>query len=191
MKYPGGVKMSKAIKDISYGNRGMSLEEDLNISNSYYVDRGVAFIYKKPTPIQITKVYYPSRSSAVIKEAYFKEPSTTDYNGVYRGKYIDFDAKETRQKSFPLANIHSHQISHLKKIINHGGIGFILVNFKTLNQIFLLPGDKLFDFIENNSRKSIPIEYFIKNGFLIKPKYNPRIDYLEIIDKIYFEGDCV
>lgn len=46
MKYPGGVKMSKAIKDISYGNRGMSLEEDLNISNSYYVDRGVAFIYK-------------------------------------------------------------------------------------------------------------------------------------------------
>ena len=35
MKYPGGVKMSKAIKDISYGNRGMSLEEDLNISNSY------------------------------------------------------------------------------------------------------------------------------------------------------------
>ena len=56
MKYPGGVKMSNAIKDISYGNRGMSLEEDLNISNSYYVDRGVAFIYKKPTPIQITKV---------------------------------------------------------------------------------------------------------------------------------------
>ena len=66
MKYPGGVKMSKVIKDISYGNRGMSLEEDLNISNSYYVDRGVAFIYKKPTPIQITKVDYPSRSSAVI-----------------------------------------------------------------------------------------------------------------------------
>ena len=82
MKYPGGVKMSKVIKDISYGNRGMSLEEDLNISNSYYVDRGVAFIYKKPTPIQITKVDYPSRSSAVIKEAYFKEPSTTDYNGL-------------------------------------------------------------------------------------------------------------
>ena len=63
----------------------MSLEEDLNISNSYYVDRGVAFIYKKPTPIQITKVDYPSRSSAVIKEAYFKEPSTTDYNGLYKG----------------------------------------------------------------------------------------------------------
>lgn len=190
MKYPNGV-VKKNTTSINYSNRGMAFEAEINLSNDYYLNNDIAVIYKKPTPITINKVDYHSRIDATIKEAHFKIPSTTDYNGVYRGKYIDFDAKETRQKSFPLANIHSHQISHLKKIINHGGIGFILVNFKTLNQIFLLPGDKLFDFIENNSRKSIPIEYFIKNGFLIKPKYNPRIDYLEIIDKIYFEGDCV
>lgn len=190
MKYPNGV-VKKNNTSINYSNRGMAFEAEINLSNDYYLNNDIAVIYKKPTPITINKVDYHSRIDATIKEAHFKIPSTTDYNGVYRGKYIDFDAKETRQKSFPLANIHSHQISHLKKIINHGGIGFILVNFKTLNQIFLLPGDKLFDFIENNSRKSIPIEYFIKNGFLIKPKYNPRIDYLEIIDKIYFEGDCV
>ena len=190
MKYPNGVG-KKNNTSINYSNRGMAFEAEINLSNDYYLNNDIAVIYKKPTPITINKVDYHSRIDATIKEAHFKIPSTTDYNGVYRGQYIDFDAKETRQKSFPLANIHSHQISHLKKIINHGGIGFILVNFKTLNQIFLLPGDKLFDFIENNSRKSIPIEYFIKNGFLIKPKYNPRIDYLEIIDKIYFEGDCV
>ena len=190
MKYPNGV-VKKNNTSINYSNRGMAFEAEINLSNDYYLNNDIAVIYKKPTPITINKVDYHSRIDATIKEAHFKIPSTTDYNGVYRGQYIDFDAKETRQKSFPLANIHSHQISHLKKIINHGGIGFILVNFKTLNQIFLLPGDKLFDFIENNSRKSIPIEYFIKNGFLIKPKYNPRIDYLEIIDKIYFEGDCV
>ena len=50
-------------------------------------------------------------------------------------------------------------------------------------------GDKLFSFIEEGSRKSIPIEYFEENGYLIKPKFNPRIDYLSVIDNIYFGGN--
>ena len=186
MKYPGGVKMSKAIKDISYGNRGMSLEEDLNISNSYYVDRGVAFIYKKPTPIQITKVDYPSRSSAVIKEAYFKEPSTTDYNGIYKGKYIDFEAKETKNKtSFPLNNIHPHQIKHIRNIYNHKGIVFLIIRFTNLDTTYLLLGKDFLSYIDNNDKKSIPIDYFKTKGYKIEYKLRPRIDYLETIDKIY------
>ena len=177
--------MSNAIKDISYGNRGMSLEEDLNISNSYYVDRGVAFIYKKPTPIQITKVDYPSRSSAVIKEAYFKEPSTTDYNGLYKGHYIDFEAKETNNlTSFPLANIHKHQITHLENIYNHGGIAFLIVRFTTLNETYLLPEKNFKVFLETEERKSIPIDFFRNYGYLIKDGYRPRVDYLKIVDEL-------
>ena len=79
----------------SFSNRGMTLEEDLNETNEYYRERNIAIIHKKPTPVQIVKVDYPKRSAAVIKEAYFKQASTTDYNGVYKGKYIDFEAKET------------------------------------------------------------------------------------------------
>ena len=40
-----------------------------------------------------------------------------------------------------------------------------------------------------NSRKSIPIEYFKNNGYLIQEKFTPRLDYLKIIDEIYFKGD--
>ena len=65
MRYPTGIKTNNN-KQIRYDNRGMNLEKDLNITNNYYIDTDKAFIYKKPTPIQITKVDYPSRSKAVI-----------------------------------------------------------------------------------------------------------------------------
>ena len=128
-----------------YSNRGMGLESDLNNTNKYYLENNIAVIYKKPTPITINKVNYHSRKDALITEAHFKIPSTTDYNGIFKGKYIDFEAKETKNKtSFPLSNIHTHQIEHLKKIINLGGIGFIIVRFTSLNQSYYLNGKNLF-----------------------------------------------
>src|SRR5574344_323688 len=116
MQYPNGLKKTYNNK-ISYGNRGMILENAINETNQYYLVNNIAVIYKKPTPITINKVLYPNRYEAVIKEAYFKTPSTTDYNGLYKGKYIDFEAKETKTKSFPFINISLHQINHLESII--------------------------------------------------------------------------
>lgn len=187
MNYPTGT--GKVKKQTNYANRGMGLEHDLNDSNLYYLDHDKAIIYKKPTPITISKVDYPSRLEAVIKEAYFKTPSTTDYNGIYRGKYIDFEAKETKLSSFPISNIHKHQIKHLEKIINHGGIGFIIVRFIVQNKTYLLEGYKLIDFIENSNRKSIPFSYFEENAHIIKEKYQPRLDYLSVVDSVFFKGE--
>src|SRR5574344_2227158 len=133
---------------VAYGNRGMGLEADINCTNEYYLLKNIASIYKKPTPITIAKVDY---SNQVIKEAYFKTPSTTDYNGIYKGKYIDFEAKETKNKtSFPLSNIHEHQIEHLKRIVKHGGIGFIIVRFVTLDKTYLLLEKELTSYLNNN-----------------------------------------
>lgn len=172
----------KYFKTNTYANRGMMLESDINQSNKYYLDHNIALIYKKPTPIKVVKVEYPKN---VIKEAYFNEPSTLDYNGIYKGKYLEFDAKETQSNtSFPISNIHKHQLEHMKRVIYFGGITFLIVRFTKINETYILLGRELFNFIESNDRKSIPIDYFRKNGFLVELKYIPRLDYISIIDKI-------
>ena len=107
---------------VDFANRGMSFESAINATNDYYLSRGLAVIHKKPTPVQIVKVDYPKRSRAKIVEAYFRQASTTDYSGVYKGYYIDFEAKETRQKtSMPMKNFHAHQIEHMSQVISQMG----------------------------------------------------------------------
>lgn len=185
MNYPNGLKKSLVNNNIEYKNRGMTLESEINSSNEYYREIDKAYIYKKPTPIKITKVDYPSRDKAVIKEAFFTIPSTTDYNGLYKGKYIDFEAKETKSKtSFYLSNIHPHQINHIKNIYKHHGIAFLLIRFTSLNETYLLTADKFLKFLSETSRKSIPIDFFRENAYLIKDGYRPRIDYLKVVDTL-------
>ena len=189
MKYSKGVKLNISnIKTdkISYSNRGMELEKEINISNEYYRNNNIAFIYKKPTPIKVVDVDYPSRKEAIIKKAYFEKPSTTDYNGIYKGKYIDFEAKETlNTTSFPLANIHKHQIEHIRNIINQAGICFLIVRFVRCNITYLLKGEDFIDFVDHNKRKSIPINFFKEKAYVIKDEYLPRINYIKIIDEVY------
>ncbi len=177
------------LKTETYRNRGMTLEEDLNVTNLYYLERKIAIIHKKPTPIQIVNVDYPKRSAAVIKEAYFKQASTTDYNGIYKGKYIDFEAKETKfTTSFPLKNFHKHQISHMKDILNQDGVCFVILRFTSLEEIYLLEAKFLLEFwerMEDGGRKSITKEEIDKLGHPIPLGLQPRIDYIKIIDSLY------
>lgn len=170
---------------ISSANRGMNFESDINSSNEYYHSKGVCLIYKRPTPINVVKVDYSK--GAVITKAYFEEQSTTDYNGVYKGRYIDFEAKNTKNKtSFPLSNISSHQISHLKQVQIHGGIAFFIIQFESINKIYMLDAKEVIDFYENNQRKSIPLQYFIDHALEVERSFNPRIKYIDAVDKKYF-----
>jgi len=189
VNYPIKKNIQNKIKS-SASNRGMDLEDAINQTNEYYKDNGIAYIYKKPIPIQIVKVDYERRSAAKISEAYYKVPSTTDYNGIYKGKYIDFEAKETKAKtSFPLKNIHEHQVRHLKEIVSAGGIGFIIVSFSTLGIVYLLDESYVTKFYERqgDGRKSITYEEFEQYGHVIKEGYVKRLDYLTIVDELYFK----
>lgn len=168
-------------------HRGMSLEEDISLSNQYYLNTSKAVIYKKPTPVQIVKVDYPKREAAKIVEAYYKTPSTTDYNGLYKGKYVDFEAKETKVKTFPFANISKHQIDHLQRIIDHGGIAFVIIAFTTLNEVYLIDASHVIYDYYHGKRKSMTYDKIKSLGHLIPQGYQPRLDYLRVIDEVYFK----
>ena len=195
VNYPNKKNNTKNIpltpqqKKVSASHRGISFEEDINLSNQYYLSNKIATIHKKPTPVQIVKVDYPSRKAAKIIEAYFKTPSTTDYNGVYKGKYIDFEAKETKKMTLPLANIHPHQIKHLKDVLRQKGIAFLLIAFASINEVYLLEADYVISAFNNQEIKSIKYEEVKLHGYLIKQGYLPRLNYLSIIDYLYFKED--
>lgn len=181
MKLSGLTK--KKNNYVTYANKGLLLEEDINITNVYYRNTDRALIYKKPTPIKIVKVVYPNSKSSKITEAFFEKPSTLDYCGIYKSCYLDFDAKECNSKtSFPLSNIHKHQLEHIRRVLKLGGISFIIVRFNLLGKNYVLFGNELLEFIDNNDRKSIPYEYFVEKGYLVELKYSPRLDYLDAID---------
>lgn len=180
-------------KIVSSANRGMNLETMINQTNSFYLDNNIAVIHKKPIPIQIVSVDYKKRSAAKIVEAYYKLPSTTDYNGIYKGKYIDFEAKETKNKSsFPIKNIHEHQVNHLNQCREHGGIAFIIIYFSTLDRIFFLDATHVSAYYERakTSRKSITLKEIEHKGHEISQGYRKPIDYLKVIDQYYLKKDA-
>ncbi|MGM9903967.1 recombination protein U [Enterococcus sp. 10A9_DIV0425] len=184
---PNEKKQVKSKQTTEFGNRGMRFEEAINESNEYYLAHQLAVIHKKPTPVQIVKVDYPRRSAAVIKEAYFSQASTTDYNGVYRGFYLDFEAKETKNKtSFPFKNFHAHQIAHMEACLQQGGICFVLLWFSTLKRCFYLDSSHLVNYWhtqKEQGRKSLPLSLIEELGIEIKTGYAPRIPYLIAIDQ--------
>ena len=177
INYPNGQPFKKShsalkktrAQNTIYGNRGMSLEDEINESNKYYLEHGIAVIHKKPIPIQIVDVSYPKRSAAVI----------------YHGKYIDFEAKETKNKvSFPLSNFHKHQVEHMRACQKQGGICFTIVRFVLSSELFLLPADIIFEYWDNqeSGRKSIPKKVIQDKGIELDYGLEPRIPYLEGVD---------
>lgn len=190
IKYPNKIKKENLVSYIKSTNHtkarlGADFEDMINDSNKYYLNKNIAAIYKKPTPVQVVKTEFPKRSMAKITEAYYKTPSTTDYNGIYKGYYIDFEAKSCHSESFPFSKIFTHQVEHLRMVHQMGGIAFLIIEFPNKNEIFYLPVELLleeYDKMNEGGRKSIPYAYFKENAYLIKRGYTPQVDYLKCVD---------
>lgn len=170
-------------KGVNFSDRGMTLEQQINESNKYYLNEGIAVVHKKPTPIQIVKVDYPKRSKAVIREAYFRQASTTDYNGVYNGYYLDFEAKETRNKTnFPLKNFHEHQIFHLDACLKQKGICFAIIRFASLEKYFVTPASFVINAWRTKDKSSMTLKEIEDNSYEIKSGFRPTLPYLKAVD---------
>ena len=173
------------MKNTNYKNRGMFLENIINDSNTYYNSIERCLIFKKPTPIKVLNVSYPSNTSHLIDKAVYSSISTLDYNGIYREKYIEFDAKECHSKtSFPLSNIKEHQLEHIKKVIKQIGIVFLIIYMN--NEFYLLKGEDVIEYTLNSNRKSIELDYIKTKGYKINESYLPRLKYLDAVDIAYF-----
>ena len=117
----------------SRGLRGSTLEDLVNRTNEQYREKGLALIQKIPTPITPVRMDKENRH---ITLAYFEQRSTVDYIGAVQGIPVCFDAKECCVKTFPLANIHPHQVAFMEEFEKQKGISFFLIYFSADNVFY-------------------------------------------------------
>ncbi|MBP3462504.1 MAG: Holliday junction resolvase RecU [Tyzzerella sp.] len=166
----------------SRGLRGSTLEEFLNRTNEKYLEQGLALIQKIPTPITPVKIDKEHRH---ITLAYFDQRSTVDYIGAVQGIPVCFDAKECHTDTFPLQNLHEHQVEFMKEFEKQDGIAFLIIYYSARNELYYMPFEEIQKFwsrAQEGGRKSIRYEelnpkYFmtLKNGCMV-----PYLDALQI-----------
>lgn len=162
----------------SRGLRGSTLEEMVNRTNEWYLEKGLALIQKIPTPITPVKMDKEHRH---ITLAYFEQRSTIDYIGAVQGIPVCFDAKECVTDTFPLQNIHEHQIQFMKAFEKQEGIAFILIYYSAKNILYYMRFVELYEFwmrAKKGGRKSFRFEELDKRFFLefFRGCYVPYLD---------------
>lgn len=164
------------------GLRGSALEDIINRSNDSYREKKLALIQKVPTPITPISIDKESRH---ITLAYFDQKSTVDYIGAVQGIPVCFDAKECAVETFPLHNIHPHQIAFMREFEEQGGISFIILSYTVKNEIYYLPFDEILRFwtrMEEGGRKSFTYEE-VDKSWQIRSSRDIFVHYLEMIQK--------
>ena len=172
----------------SRGLRGSTLEDMINHTNETYREKKLALIQKIPTPITPITI---EKSTRHITLAYFDQKSTVDYIGAVQGIPVCFDAKECAVKTFPLQNVHEHQIRFMKEFEEQGGIAFIILHFTALDEMYYMPFRNLEKFwkrMEAGGRKSFTYDEIDKT-YQIRASRDILVHYLETIQKDLTERD--
>ncbi len=141
-----------------YGNRGMGLEKEINNVIKHYKEHGIALFFKNPTPVKVI-----GYTNGIISKAFFQSKSLTDYSGVYKGRHIDIEAKETVMKHLPMKNIKDHQLEHMSMVLEHGGISLLICRLKYYNRVFLI-NSKIIINMYNSNITRLTLEDFINFG---------------------------
>ena len=172
----------------SRGLRGSTLEDIINHTNEVYREKKLALIQKIPTPITPITI---EKSTRHITLAYFDQKSTVDYIGAVQGIPVCFDAKECAVKTFPLQNVHEHQIRFMKEFEEQGGIAFIILHFTALDELYYVPFRDLETFwkrMQDGGRKSFTYDE-VDKSYQIRASRDILVHFLESIQKDLTERD--
>lgn len=168
----------------NHANRGKQLESLLNATNAQYRRNNWALVDKIPTPIKKIRNYNGSTFIAV-----WEAKSSVDFQGVYNGRSIVFEAKQTKETTrFDLDNIKDHQIRYLEQAEQQGAITFVIIDFYKLDEVYLVPADyvvQCYHKAQEGERKSIPIEAIREFGMRVRSGRGVVLDYLATLDKMY------
>ena len=166
----------------SRGLRGSTLEDLINRTNEQYEELGLALIQKIPTPITPVQIDKEHRH---ITLAYFDKISTVDYIGAVQGIPICFDAKECSADTFPLQNVHEHQISFMEKYEKQGGISFLIIYYTAKDVLYYMRFEEIKKFWEramHGGRKSFRFDE-LDSQYIIQQKNRAFIPYLNYVKK--------
>ena len=164
----------------SRGLRGSLLEDLINRTNERYREKGLALIQKIPTPITPVRMDKEHRQ---ITLAYFEQKSTVDYIGNVQGIPVCFDAKECKTDSFPLANVHPHQLQFMADFEGQKGIAFLLLYFSSRDTFCYLPYRDLCRFVQRSAqggRKHFKFQE-LDPAYEIHQQHGILIPYLETL----------
>ena len=173
----------------SRGLRGSTLEDMVNRTNEWYLEKNLALMQKIPTPITPVRMDKEHRQ---ITLAYFDQRSTIDYIGAVQGIPVCFDAKECVAETFPLQNIHEHQVEFMKNFEKQQGIAFILIYYSSRNILYYMRFEELYKFwmrAQNGGRKSFRFDELDERFFMkfFRGCYVPYLDALNL-DYEYLDG---
>lgn len=166
----------------SRGLRGSTLEDLINRTNERYEELNLALIQKIPTPITPVQIDKEHRH---ITLAYFDKISTVDYIGAVQGIPVCFDAKECSVDTFPLQNVHEHQIYFMEKYERQGGISFLLIYYSGRNMLYYMKYVEIrrfWDRAQEGGRKSFRFEE-LNAEYFMSLKNNCFVPYLDYIQK--------
>ena len=172
----------------SRGLRGSTLEDMLNRTNEKYAENHLALIQKIPTPITPINIDQETRH---ITLAYFEQKSTVDYIGAVQGIPVCFDAKECNSDTFPLANIHEHQVTFMRQFEEQDGIAFILISFTHRDEFYYLRFADLTQFwnrAKEGGHKSFRYDELNPNYFLPNVS-GVLVPYLNMLQKDLADRD--
>lgn len=145
--------------------------------------------FKKSVPEEW--FYYRFKDSAGTWQS-VKEESKTRFTArnicdcmIYNQKDLFLlELKSHKGKSLPLSCIRSNQLEGLLKAQSKGVKCYFIVNFRDLEETYIIDAASVDCFINSKTRKSIPVDYFRKSGDKIE-QTKKRVRYTYNIKEIF------